>query len=39
MTYEKVTIDLVFLKKGKTNNKWRYTREITVHGQRKPLND
>jgi predicted RNA methylase len=35
----KVTIDLVFLKKGKTNKKWVGTKNIVIGSQTKPLND
>ena len=35
----KVTIDLVFIKKGKTDHKWLRTRDVHISGKRKPLNE
>ena len=35
----KVTIDLVFLKKGSTGKKWLCTRDIKISGMTKPLNE
>jgi hypothetical protein len=35
----KVTIDLVFLKKGKTSKEWLRTRDISIGGKSKPLNE
>lgn len=35
----KVTIDLVFLKKGRTNKKWLRTKDIVIGDKRKPLNE
>lgn len=35
----KVTIDIVFLKKGSTGKKWLSTRDIKIGGMAKPLNE
>ena len=34
-----MTIDLVFLKKGKTDHKWLRTRDVHISGKSKPLNE
>jgi len=35
----KVTIDLVFLKKGKANKNWLRTRDVSIGSKSKPLNE
>lgn len=35
----KVTIDLVFLKKGETDKKWLHTRDIIIGGKSKAMNE
>jgi hypothetical protein len=35
----KVTIDIVFLKKGKAGKKWLQTKDVRIGGKSKPLNE
>jgi len=35
----KVTIDIVFLTKGYTNNKWLYSRKVKINNYHMPLNE